>query len=207
MDAAAWDERYRSASANRHAHLWSEAPHLVVQQIIDGLAPGTVLDLATGDGRNALYLAAHGWEVTAVDFSAEAIRIARTRATAAKVSVDWVVADIAEYEPERRFDLVLATYLYLYTTDNLTMLRRATTWVAPGGHLLVLGHDRENLTSGAPGPADPEILYTRQLLEQGAAGLRIERSEQLTRDTRVDPESPYESARTAIDTLLYATRD
>jgi SAM-dependent methyltransferase len=205
MDSGKWDERYRAASADPAGRLWSVAPHETVRELVAALVPGRALDLATGDGRNAVFLAQHGWDVIGVDFSAEAIRLARQRANELGAQVQWVVADARSYQPDGRVDLVVVTYLHLPEAEIRTVLRAAASWIAPGGHLLVLGHDKENLASGAPGPSDPEILYSTDLLESGAVGLRIDRSERLFRDSDVDPEGPGDGAAIAVDTLLFAT--
>lgn len=205
MNSTEWDKRYRLAAAAGDGRLWSSLPHRSVQEIVDGLALGSALDVATGDGRNAVFLAGRGWSVTAVDFSAEGIRIARDRAGDAR-GVAWVVADAREYEPHRSFELVVMTYLHLNRAENEAMVARSASWVEPGGHLLVLGHDEANLLSGAPGPQDADVLYTTELLERGCAGLRIIRSEKVLRDTTLDPESSGEDAKTAVDTLLFAQR-
>ena len=205
MDSAAWDERYRQAAAEADGRLWSRVPQQVIQNLVRPLTAGSALDLASGDGRNTIFLARAGWDVTAVDFSAEAIRLARHHADEQGVDATWVVGDVRDYAPHRLFDLVLVTYLHLPVEENRTVLRRGSSWVAPGGHLLVLGHDRANLASGAPGPRDADTLYTRELLEACAEGLRIRRNEQLFRDSHVDPEGASESAATAVDTLLFAT--
>jgi ubiquinone/menaquinone biosynthesis C-methylase UbiE len=204
MDSDKWDERYRAASADS-GRLWSVAPHHTIQELIATLDAGRALDLATGDGRNAIFLAQGGWDVTGVDFSAEGIRLARQRAYELGAQVQWVVADARSYQPDGGFDLVVVTYLHLPEAEIRTVLRAAASWIAPGGHLLVLGHDKENLASGAPGPSDVGLLYSTDLLESAAVGLRIDRSERLFRDSGVDPEGPGEGAAIAVDTLLFAT--
>jgi SAM-dependent methyltransferase len=206
MDSGKWDERYRAASADPAGRLWSVAPHETVRELVATLDPGRALDLATGDGRNAVFLARLGWDVTGVDFSAEGIRLARQRAQELGARVHWVVADARSYHTDEPFDLVVVTYLHLPEAEIRSVLRSAASWIAPGGHLLVLGHDKDNLTSGAPGPNDPEILYSTDLLESGAVGLRIDRSEQLFRDSEVDPEAPGDGTAIAVDTLLFATQ-
>jgi 2-polyprenyl-3-methyl-5-hydroxy-6-metoxy-1,4-benzoquinol methylase len=63
MDAQAWDERYTASEL-----LWSATPNQFVAAELSDLAPGRAVDLAAGEGRNALWLAERGWHVTAVDF-------------------------------------------------------------------------------------------------------------------------------------------
>ena len=206
MNADEWDERYELAALDPTGRLWSSVPHQMLQDLVRDLAPGRALDLAAGDGRNTLFLARRGWQVTAVDFSVQAIRIARHRAEEAGLQATWIVTDARGYHPWLQFDLVVVTYLHLAEAENRAMLAKAASWVAPGGHLLVLGHDKANLAGGAPGPRDADILYTTDLLEGCAVGLDILRCERVFRDSAIDPESPGEAAATAVDTLLFAVR-
>ncbi|HET7415091.1 MAG TPA: class I SAM-dependent methyltransferase, partial [Arthrobacter sp.] len=152
MDAQGWNERYREARATgQNSGLWASQPHGRLQEIAARLTPGTALDLASGDGRNAIWLANHGWQVTAVDFSAEGLDIARKRASAESITIDWQLGDAATWEPDREFDLVTITYLHLNEAANTAVIRRVSQWLSPGGTLLVIGHDKENLTRGTGG--------------------------------------------------------
>src|SRR5574337_1309843 len=109
MDRYAWDERYAA-----HELVWSAEPNVFVAEVTGGLAPGRALDLACGEGRNAIWLAGLGWRVTGADFSDVALGKAAELAASRGVEVDWVVADVLEYEPQRRaYDLVAMLYLHL----------------------------------------------------------------------------------------------
>lgn len=118
MDAAGWDKRYRETD-----RLWSTKPNVFVEERLSGVPPGVGLDLASGEGRNATWLAERGWEMTAVDFSATAIQRARERSD----NVVFVVADVLDWEPNRGFDLVLIAYLHLEPADFEPLIRRAAT--------------------------------------------------------------------------------
>ncbi|WP_026535512.1 class I SAM-dependent methyltransferase [Arthrobacter sp. H14] len=205
MDSEAWDERYREArSTEEGGGLWSTRPHGKLQEIVAPLNPGAALDLATGDGRNAVWLADRGWHVTAVDFSAEGLDIARARGTAEGVAIDWQLGDATYWEPSRSYELIMITYLHLGEASNISVIRRAAQWLAPGGTLLVIGHDKENLTRGSGGPQDPDILYSPGMLRNAAEGLRIITAEQIVRNTAADPEGPQDEGHDAVDTLLHA---
>ncbi|MFY1670413.1 class I SAM-dependent methyltransferase [Plantactinospora sp. WMMB334] len=195
MDASTWDDRYASTEL-----LWSAVPNRFVEAELADLPPGRAVDLAAGEGRNAIWLAGQGWEVTAVDFSAVAVEKGRRLAEAVGVALDWVVADLLEYEPEPGgFDLVLVAYLHLPAGELDTVLDRAARALVPGGVLLVVGHDAENLRHGVGGPQDPAVLHTPEGIAARLPGLRVERAERVRRPVP-------DAEREAIDTLVRAYR-
>ncbi|HEY7007711.1 MAG TPA: class I SAM-dependent methyltransferase [Jatrophihabitantaceae bacterium] len=194
MDASGWDERYRSADL-----VWGAPPNRFVAAEFADAQPGRALDLACGEGRNALWLAGQGWRVTAVDFSSVAIE--KARELDAHALVDWQVADATTYSATAEFDLALVCYLQLEAAPRRSALRAAAAALAPGGTLFVIGHDSRNIADGTGGPQDPRVLYTADDLATDIAGtgLRIERADEVLR--------PVEgAARPAIDALLKAIR-
>lgn len=155
MDAADWDRRYEGAD-----YVWAIEPNRFVAEQVLPLTPGRALDLAAGEGRNAVWLATRGWEATAVDFSAAGLAKAERLAADHGVAVATVVADVHAYElAAGAWDLVVLSYLQLPTEERLAVLRRAAAGVAPGGTLLVVAHDRTNLEHGYGGPQDADVLY------------------------------------------------
>ena len=170
-----WDERHAAREP-----IESPEADPVLAEVAAGLVPGRALDLATGDGRNAVHLAKAGWRVTAVDFSSVALERAGRTATAAGVEIDRVQADLLAWQPPRRaFDLVTLVYLHLPASERGEVYAAAADAVAPGGHLLVVGHDRTNLTEGSGGPQDPTVLFTAQEIASDLAGFEIERAEHI----------------------------
>lgn len=195
VDQVAWDERYRQAE-----WVWGSAPNRFVVEELAGLTPGRALDLACGQGRNALWLAARGWRVTAIDFSPTALAKGRAAAESAGLDLTWTAADLTAHVPEPgAYDLVLIAYLHLPEPAFRTVLGRAAAALAPGGTLLVVGHDATNPALGTGGPQDPAILYTPETVTAALGPLRVERAERVHR--LVDG-----AARPAIDTLVIATR-
>jgi SAM-dependent methyltransferase len=196
FDAAYWDQRYRS-----HDTVWGIAPNRWVEQQLAELSPGRALDLACGEGRNAIWLASRGWSVTAVDFSAVAINKGRAAAEHAGVEIDWRVADVRSYSAAETVDLALICYLQVPASERRAVIRAAANALTPGGTLLVVGHDSRNLSDGVGGPQDPTVLYTAADLVEDLAGsgLRIEVAREVERP--VDG-----SARAAIDAMLQARR-
>jgi SAM-dependent methyltransferase len=188
--AEEWDARYAEAQQ------WSSTPNALVAELLDGLPPGDAVDLAAGEGRHALWLAGRGWRVTAVDFAG--VGLARGQAQPGAEQVTWTAADVLTWttEPDS-LDLVLVAYLHLPLADTVDVLTRAVSWLRPGGRLLVLGHDLENLTAGVGGPQEPAILHSVERLAPVAALLEVDRLEQVRRET---PNG------TALDTLLWGRR-
>lgn len=169
MDREDWNRRYQGQPL-----LWSAEPNRFLVEEVEGLPPGRVLDLGAGEGRNSVWLAECGWHVTAVEFSGIAIDRARRIATARRVEVCWVQADLLEWQPpSASFDLVLMLYLHLPQRDLATVVGRAASAVAPGGTLLVIGHDRSNLEHGHGGPQDPTVLYSADELVDLLPGFEL----------------------------------
>lgn len=203
VDSSTWDERYAGTDL-----VWSATPNLWVEQVAGGLAPGRVLDLAGGEGRNALWLADRGWQATVVDFSQVALdragALAVQRFGAEDQRLVTVHADLLTYRPEpASFDLALVVYLHLVAEARRTVLRMAATALAPSGRLLVVAHDATNLTAGVGGPQDPRVLYTCADVEAdlAGAGLVIERRGTVLRAVETE-----NGPRHAVDALLLAIR-
>jgi SAM-dependent methyltransferase len=198
MERADWDRRYRGTEL-----VWTAQPNRFVVEELQGLPPGRALDLGSGEGRNAVWLAEGGWQVTAVDFSLVALDKARRLAQARGVTVDWVLADLYGYRPEPgAYHLVLVAYLHLSPLERVAVLAGAVGALAPGGTLLVIGHDLANLTQGVGGPQDPAVLYTPEAIVAELDGLTVHRAERVRRPVDTAPEPGL-----AVDTLVRATRD
>ncbi|MFE4976549.1 class I SAM-dependent methyltransferase [Kitasatospora sp. NPDC056651] len=188
MDSQDWDDRYAASEL-----VWGAAPNRWVVRELTGHTPGHALDLAAGEGRNAIWLAAQGWEVTGLDFSAVALeRAERLTADLPDEVADrltWRHGDARTIEAAAGYDLVLVAYLQLPAADRRAALRRAADALAPGGTLLVVGHDLSNLTEGAGGPQDPAVLFTPEdvLADLADLGLRIVRAERVRRTVGGEP--------------------
>lgn len=199
MDAAGWDERYGSSEL-----VWSAEPNRFVAELAGDLTPGRAVDLAAGEGRNSLWLAGLGWTVTAVDFSNVGLDKGRRLAERLELTdrLTFECADLTTYVPTLGgYDLVLLAYLHLPSDQRQVVVRRAADAVAPGGTLLIVGHDLANLERGVGGPQDPDVLYTADRLRDAIAnaGLAVESAGERLRP--VDGQD-----QPAIDTVLLARR-
>ena len=199
MTSADWDRRYSGSEL-----VWTARPNRFLVAEAADLPPGRALDLACGEGRNAVWLAERGWRVTGVDFSGVALDKARRLAAAQGVEADWVQADVVEHRAgEGDYDLVIAFYLQLAADARRRALRNAAAAVAPGGTLLVVAHDSANIEHGHGGPQDPRVLYTAAdvVADLEGTGLEFERADRVER-----PVETPEGERTALDVLVRARR-
>jgi SAM-dependent methyltransferase len=198
MDQADWDRRYAGTEL-----LWTARPNRFLVAETESLAPGRALDLACGEGRNAVWLAECGWRVTGIDFSEVALAKARRLATSRGVEAEWVAADLLHYPiAAAAFDLVLVLYLQLPAEERGQIVRNAARAVAPGGTFLLVGHDSRNLEHGYGGPQDPSVLYTAEDVAADLDALAIERAEVVERPV----ETPDGTQAVALDVLVRAQR-
>ncbi|MFG1867367.1 class I SAM-dependent methyltransferase [Micromonospora arborensis] len=132
-----WHQPHRDAAGAGD----TSPPHPYLAQQTSSLVPGTALDAGCGTGAEAVWLATHGWQVTAVDIAPVALARAAGRATNNGVSerVRWVEADLTAWDPGTRFDLVTTHYAHP-AMPQLAFYDRISAWVAPGGTLLIVGH-------------------------------------------------------------------
>jgi len=133
-------QQFWNAHYGREARIWSGNPNAALVREASSLAPGRALDLGSGEGADAVWLAARGWTVTAVDVSDTAIARAKGHADAAAVAdrIDWQQHDLGVSFPAGEFELVSAFFLHVPALGQIVQHAAAT--VAPGGTLLVVGH-------------------------------------------------------------------
>lgn len=155
MDAQFWDEMYRSRD-----QVFSGNPNGVLVTEVTGLPPGQALDVGCGEGADALWLARHGWQVTAVDISTTALQRAAAAAVDSEGRVAWTRADLTITPPPAdAFDLVSVQYFPLSLQPDHAALRGLLNAVAPGGTLLFASHDLADLSPRPEQGFDPGDDY------------------------------------------------
>ena len=197
MNSRQWDERYGGDEL-----VWSSTPNQFLVAEVAGLPAGRAVDLACGEGRNSIWLAEEGWEVTGVDFSPVGLTKAKRFADLSGVQVTWIESAVEDWTPPPDgFDLVAMLYLQLPEPARSAALFAAASAVTPGGTLLVVAHDVDNLSRGYGGPPNSDVLYSVSDVTEAAveAGLTVERAEQATRVVDTD-----DGPREAIDTIVRA---
>lgn len=145
-----WEDRYGAPGM-----AWSGNPNPVLVTEATPLSPGRALDIGSGEGADALWLAQHGWRVTAVDIAVNALDKARARVESldpnAADRIDWQQHDLTDWSPEPgSFDLVSSQFMHLPEPARSTLFRSLAAAVAPGGTLLIVGHDATDVSPGSP---------------------------------------------------------
>jgi SAM-dependent methyltransferase len=176
--AAYWDERYGSTE-----RVWSGAPNLQLVAEVADLEPGTALDAGCGEGGDAHWLAARGWQVTALDVSEVALARAAEHAPSGSADrIRWQQADFTTWEPDGAvFDLVSAQFLHFPSALRHRVYGHLAAAVAAGGTLLIVAHEPSELHTGF-GHEHPADMFATA--EQLAADLDPARWEVLVADSR-----------------------
>jgi SAM-dependent methyltransferase len=161
FDSAYWDQRYGADT-----DVWSGAANPVLVSETVALPAGSALDIGCGEGADAIWLAARGWQVTATDFSAVALdrAAARSRGAAAEPAqaaasagrITWEQHDVTAWVPPvATFDLVSAQFMHLPSAQRTVLFGHLAAAVRTGGTLLIVGHDIVDApTHGHSPPAD-----------------------------------------------------
>jgi SAM-dependent methyltransferase len=201
FDRDSWERRWSDALRDGTHTVARRPPNTYLLAEAADLRPGSALDAGAGHGAETLWLAARGWRVTAVDFSATALGHARASAerlgTEAAERIDWIEADLVTWAPPpERYDLVICLYLHVAGSVE-ELVRRLAAGVAPGGTLLLVGHRPVDPVTGAPTPAAGQIQIS---VEEAVAALHPARWEILIAEER-----PRQAAGTGVDAVVRTT--
>ena len=180
----AWEQRYREKDQR-----WSGNPNAVLVTEVADLTPGTALDAGAGEGADALWLAERGWQVTGVDLSTVALARAAAEAQRQGLAVTWQQLDLTRHPAPDRYDLVTAFFLHMPKQPRTQMFAHLAAAVAPGGRLLVVGHDLKDMAEHAH--HRPHLVEagwtTQEVVDALGAGWAIEVDETRPRPW-VDPD-------------------
>ena len=181
-----WEERWSEVPPSRATE---RPPNAHLRAEVEDLRPGRALDAGCGHGSDALWLAARGWQVTGVDFSATALAHARAAAEATGAEIEWIEGDLATWSPQPgRYDLVVCLYVHVAGSVE-EMVRRMAAGVAPGGTLLMVGHH----------PAGDQVQVS---VDDAVAALDPDRWEIVVAEDR-----PRAAAGTGVDAVIRARND
>ena len=149
-----WNERYAKKELT-----WSSGPNALLESLVAERPAGKALDIATGEGRNALWLASRGWGVDAIDFSSVGIEKGKSMAAERNLKVNWITADVCQRVFARaEYDLVAVVFLHTTADERNIWLPAVIDAVAPGGQFIYIAHDPSNVDHGIGGPQDRSLL-------------------------------------------------
>ena len=201
-DQDSWEQRWSQALREHGDRLSQRPPNTHLTAEVGDLPPGRALDAGCGHGSDTLWLAARGWQVTAVDFAATALAYARSTAEAMgpdiAARINWVEADLTTWTPQRDgYDLVVCLYVHVPGSVE-EMVQRMATGVAPGGTLFLVGHRPVDPATGAPTAAAGQIQVS---VEDARAALDPSHWDLLVAEDRLRP-----VAGTGVDAVIRARR-
>jgi SAM-dependent methyltransferase len=180
MDADFWNQRYA-----REDYVYGTAPNDFVSECLPRIPPGPVLCLAEGEGRNAVYLAAQGRAVTAVDQSEVALAKAHQLAATHGVRIETVAADLAVYPiAPGAWAGIVATWLHLPPGLRRAVLGQVVCGLQPGGCFMFEAYTPAQLAYNTGGPRDAQLLPTAVQLREELVGLEFEVLREIERDVR-----------------------
>jgi SAM-dependent methyltransferase len=202
MDRGSWEERWSQALREHGDRIATMPPNPRLTDVAVGLPAGRALDAGCGHGAETLWLAARGWTVTAVDFSATALAHARSTAETLGADIaariDWVEGDLGTWTPQPTgFDLVACLYVHV-AGSVAELVQRMATGVAPGGTLLLVGHRPIDPATGAETPAAGQVQVS---VPEARAALDPAEWEFVVAEDR-----PRAVAGTGVDAVIRARR-
>jgi SAM-dependent methyltransferase len=176
--AQRWDARYDTPD-----YRFGTEPNGFLVSVADRLPSGDALCLAEGEGRNAVYLAGLGYDVTAVDASKVGLAKAERLAAERGVSIRTIVADLEDHriEPDA-WDVIVLTFAHLEPGLRKRVHRASVRALRPGGALVLEAYTPAQVELGTGGPPTPERLMTLNDLRAELSELRFEIGREVHRE-------------------------
>jgi len=197
-----WNQRYSAREP-----IWSRGPNLNLVAEIEDLRPGRVLDLGTGEGRHAIWLASKNWQVTAVDFAERGLARGREAAAALDLDIDWICADVNRFKiPADAYDLVIILYLHIPAPELSALIHRAVASLSLNGHFLYIGHDLSNIEKGQGGPQDPAVLCHPEDIVTELPGFNILTAQVRQREIEDEPGHGKAISGIALDAVVHGIK-
>ncbi|UTW62835.1 class I SAM-dependent methyltransferase [bacterium SCSIO 12741] len=162
-----WNDRY-----GQDEYTYGKEPNVFIQETLPTLTPGKILFPADGEGRNSVFAAELGWDVSAFDYSSRGKEKADSLATSKGVKVDFTIQSFLqeEYAPEE-FDAIGLTYVHFPVAIKTTMHERLDSYLKVGGYVVLEAYSKEHrelnkLNPDLGGPPDAEVMYSLEEIER-----------------------------------------
>lgn len=149
-----WNERYRHSE-----FVYGTAPNTFFASQLESIPPGKLLLPAEGEGRNAVYAAVKGWDVTAFDFSEEGHKKAIAHAAQNGVTIDYQVCDANLFNTNKQFDALALIYTHFSSAERKVLFPHFADMLKPGGWLIMEAYSKKQLGRTSGGPKDPDMLF------------------------------------------------
>ena len=155
-----WNERYAVEE-----YVYGTEPNEFYREELDKLTPGKILFPAEGEGRNAVFAATRGWDVTAFDASTEGKNKAEKLAESKGVSIQYLINnyDNIQFQPES-FDCVVLIYAHMNPLKRNEYHKKLTSFLKPGGKLILEGFSKKQIYNNTGGPRDVNMLFSEEEL-------------------------------------------
>lgn len=179
MSSIFWDERYAGDEL-----VYGAAPNEFLASMADRLpSNGQALDIAAGEGRNALYLASRGLDVLAMDQSAVGMQKAERLAQQRGLRLRTQAIDLQDFKPApNSFDVVSSIFVHLPRELRAAVHKRVQSWLKPGGVFLLEAYAPDQIWRDTGGPKDPSLLAPLEVIVAELDGLEIEHQAALVRN-------------------------
>jgi SAM-dependent methyltransferase len=175
-----WDQRYSAAE-----YIYGTEPNEFLAANVEAIPPGPVLEVGCGEGRNAVFLAGRGYDVTAVDQSAAGLRKAERLAAERGVQLTTVQADLGAFAIEPgHWAGVVSIFCHLPRAVRLPLYAGVVRGLRPGGVLLLEAYTPAQIGRGTGGPSDPEMMMSLDRLKEELPGLEWVVAEEKEREVR-----------------------
>ncbi len=189
-----WNTRYATKE-----YVYGIEPNEYFKSSIDTLQPGSILLPAEGEGRNAIYAATLGWQVTAFDFSQKGREKALNLARQNEVSIDYRLSDYQHFTCEKQFDLVALLYGHFASDIRQSYHRKICKFIKPGGTLLLEAFSKKQINNDSGGPKNPDALYDLDMLAEDFSILQVNTLEEVTKELK---EGDFHSGKADIIRLI-----
>lgn len=163
-----WDKRYSEIG-----DVYGEFPNQILKTFVDGLEKGKVLLPGEGEGRNAIYLAQHGWQVEAFDYSPIAKKNTVKKANSLGLEIIYNVSSVEDFEPDSKYDLIALVYLHLEPQSRVAFHKKIQKLLRPNGFVFIQAFAKEQIGLNSGGPKNEMLLYSVEDLKSDFKELNI----------------------------------
>lgn len=156
-----WNDRFGTKE-----YAYGESPNSFIKQELSKLKPGKILFPAEGEGRNAVYAATLGWDVTAFDPSIEGKKKAELLAAKHNTQIDYQISDYEKVNfALEKFDCIVLVFAHMPPTKRNEYHKKLTSFLQPGGKLILEGFSKEQINKNTGGPKNLAMLFSKQELQ------------------------------------------